>query len=72
MLYIGSVCQKTPQEPSGGFEKNDQKGSYTVWISEPDSAWPQKGETGLVTACGGYASPPMFPAKILLFSPHSI
>jgi hypothetical protein len=57
MLYIGSICQKIPQEPFGGVEKNDQKGSCSVHVSKPDSAQPQKGEPALAIACSGYTSP---------------
>lgn len=58
MLYIGKVCQKIPQEPSGGFEKkNDQKHSCCVHVSEPDSAQPQRGESDLVTGRGGCSRP---------------
>lgn len=58
MLYIGRVCQKIPQEPSGGFEgKNDQKLPRCVHVSDPDSAQPQRGVCDLVRACGACSHP---------------
>lgn len=59
MLYISRVCQKIPQEPSGGFGRggNDQKHSSCVHVTDPNSAQPQRGECDLVRACGACSHP---------------